>query len=286
MSKVTVAVTNTGDGTGSAFVEAVRGSGSVEVVVFGPRTRSESESQPARRFEGSIDSAEGLNWLLSDQDPEFLLVAKAGEQITPGPDALGRLVRVAEDTGAGLVYSDFRDGDAGASTDHGLIDYQFGSIRDTFDFGSLTLFSARAIREAITRHGAIPPEIRFGSLYDLRLKLSLDSKIVRIPEPLYTRVPVDRRASGDKQFDYVDPRQRDYQIEMEDIATAHLKRIGAHLPATFRPVPEASPGARGAPRRPRHKPPRQPPCETASEPSRTLSPAPCRRRQASHSTSS
>src|SRR5205085_5879532 len=54
-----------------------------------------------------------------------------------------------------------------------------------------------------------------------------------IPEPLYTRIPSDTRLSGEKQFDYVDPRQRNYQVEMEEIATAHLKRLGAYLNPTF-----------------------------------------------------
>ena len=116
--------------------------------------------------------------------------------------------------------------------DHPLIDYKLGSMRDNFDFGSLILISRRAASLALQQHG--PPErLMWAGLYDLRLKLSIDSPLLRVPEPLYTRVPSDRRASGDRQFDYVDPRNRAFQVEMEDVATAHLKRIGAHLNPEF-----------------------------------------------------
>jgi glycosyltransferase involved in cell wall biosynthesis len=73
-------------------------------------------------------------------------------------------------------------------------------------------------------------------LYDLRLKLSTEAAVLRIQEPLYTRVPLDRRATGERQFDYVDPRRRDYQTEMEEVATQHLKRIGAYLEPEFHPL--------------------------------------------------
>jgi len=159
-----------------------------------------------------------------------------GEAVEFGPHAIERFLQVAADTGSTFVYSDFRD--AGDSlSDHPLIDYQTGSIRDSFDFGSVVLIARGAARNVLSRHGAIDEQWRWGGLYDLRLKLSLESKPLRIPEPLYTRVPRDLRKSGDKQFDYVDPRRRDFQVEMEEIASRHLQRLGAYLQAEFKPRP-------------------------------------------------
>jgi hypothetical protein len=123
--------------------------------------------------------------------------------------------------------------------EHPLIDYQAGSIRDTFDFGSVVLIARHAVQRAICAHGPIPPAWRWGGLYDLRLKLACGAPIVRVPEPLYTRTALDVRPSGERVFDYVAPRQRDYQREMETVATAHLQRIGAYLEPYFVAVPAA-----------------------------------------------
>ncbi len=175
----------------------------------------------------------------SGESDDLLLILPGG-QVELDARALERLVHVAEDTGAGLVYSDFREKGEYQVADHPLIDYQPGSIRDNFDFGSMLLLSREEVERTINDHGDISPELRWGGLYDLRLKLSVSSSILRIPEPLYTRAAVDLRASGEKVFDYVDPRKRDYQVEMEKIATEHLKRIGAHLQPCFAEAPEPS----------------------------------------------
>ncbi|HSB08741.1 MAG TPA: glycosyltransferase family 2 protein, partial [Blastocatellia bacterium] len=137
------------------------------------------------------------------------------------------------------IYSDFNDDLNGDTADHPLIDHKLGSIRDNFDFGSLILISRREAHAARDHHGRPDERLRFAGWYDLRLKLSVGSMLLRIPEPLYSRVPSDRRASGDRQFDYVDPRKRDYQLEMETVATDHLKRIGAYLAPEFRKRPDA-----------------------------------------------
>jgi hypothetical protein len=132
-----------------------------------------------------------------------------------------RMTQVMNDTGAGCVYSD--------SIGHSRIDYQRGSIRDNFDLGPVV-----AVRKKTVSHLA---ESRWGGLYDLRLRTSEEYPIVHIPEPLYKASQLDSRPTGQKQFDYVDPRNREYQIEMEAIATDHLKRIGAWLEPRFAPVP-------------------------------------------------
>jgi GT2 family glycosyltransferase len=132
-----------------------------------------------------------------------------------------RMLQVMRETGAGWVYSD--------STGHPRIDYQAGSIRDNFDFGPVVAVPLKLISN-------LTPT-RWSGLYDLRLRISETHSLVRIPEPLYNASVADTRPSGQRQFDYVDPKNREYQLEMESIATAHLKRIGAWLEPRFQSVP-------------------------------------------------
>ena len=188
-------------------------------------------------------SCPAINSLIEAWRSDYLLLILPGGRVEFGARAPERFVQVADDSGAALVYSDFRQQNGaevpGEVVDHPLIDYQLGAIRDNFDFGSAVLLSREAVVKAMRDHGGISPDIRWGGLYDLRLKLSIDSTIFRIPEPLYTRVAADLRASGEKIFDYVDPRKRDYQTEMERIATEHLERIGARLEPRFADLPES-----------------------------------------------
>jgi len=188
-------------------------------------------------------SGPSINSLIEAWRTDYLLLIMPGSRVELGARAPERFVQVADDAGAAYVYSDFRQQSgaelAGEVADHPLIDYQLGAIRDNFDFGSVVLLSREEVVKALRDHGGISPDIRWGGLYDLRLKLSINSTIFRIPEPLYTRVADDLRASGEKIFDYVDPRKRDYQIEMEKIATEHLERIGARLEPSFANPPES-----------------------------------------------
>jgi hypothetical protein len=147
--------------------------------------------------------------------------------VTPGPRMVERMEQVLEETGAGMVYAD--------AVGHPRINYQAGSIRDNFDFGPVVGISPEAAR-AVGQQ----PESKWGAMYDLRLRISERWPIVRIPEPLYTATLADTRPTGEKQFDYVDPRNRDYQIEMERIATEYLQRIGAYLEPVFQSVPRAA----------------------------------------------
>jgi hypothetical protein len=179
----------------------------------------------------------GLAALLDGVVTDYLLLVLPGGAVSLGQRALERLLAVAEDSDAGWVYSDFRDEAESAVVDHPLVDYQLGSLRDSFDFGSLVLVSTAAARAALDTHGAPEADLRWGALYDLRLKMSTAALPLRIPEPLYSRRPADQRSSGERIFDYVDPRRREYQVEMERIATAHLERIGAYLAPHFEAPP-------------------------------------------------
>jgi hypothetical protein len=171
-------------------------------------------------------SSESLQAALDRADSEVLFLGDPRVNIDPGPSMFDRMELVMRESGAALVYSDA----AGAPR----IDYQLGSIRDNFDFGPVIALSVSKARQA-----GIAAGWKWGALYDLRLRLSANHAIVRIPESLYAASIDDTRPTGEKQFDYVNPRNRDYQIEMEQIAKAHLKRIGAWLEPRFAPVPDS-----------------------------------------------
>jgi GT2 family glycosyltransferase len=169
-------------------------------------------------------SSASIQRLLDAAHSDVLFLGDPRVNIDPGPRMCDRIAQVMRDTAAGWVYTD--------AVGHPHIDYQRGSIRDGFDFGPVVGVSVDA-----ARHSGIDSTWKWGALYDLRLRISEKHAIVRIPEPLYSASMSDARPTGEKQFDYVDPRNRDYQVEMERIATAHLKRIGACLPPQFDQVP-------------------------------------------------
>jgi hypothetical protein len=169
-------------------------------------------------------SSTSIQHFLEAADSEVIFFGDPRVRIEPGPRMCERMAEVIRETRAGWVYAD--------AVGHPRIDYQNGSIRDNFDFGPVVAVSVPAAREA-----GIDGSWRWGALYDLRLRISEEHAILRIPEPLYSASIVDSRPAEQKQFDYVDPRNRDYQTEMERIATAHLKRVGAWLPPRFKNVP-------------------------------------------------
>lgn len=161
---------------------------------------------------------------------DYILIYSKAFQLDLGAFALGRMIQVCEDSGAGMVYSDYYERKLANLSPHPVIDYQEGSFRDDFNFGSVILYKTSAFREACNR---MDTEFKFAGLYDLRLKVSQNYKLVHIPEMLYTEVEPDTRKSGEKQFDYVDPRNRAVQIEMEIAFTNHLKDIKAWLKPEF-----------------------------------------------------
>ena len=147
--------------------------------------------------------------------------------------ALERLQQIAEDTKAGLVYADHYQLKDDKCINAPVIDYQQGSLRDDFDFGSVLLFNSKALKESCQR---MKNSYQHAALYDLRLKLSQHYDLVHANEYLYTEIEEDNRKSGEKQFDYVDPRNQDRQKEMESACTEHLKEIGGYLKPSFKTV--------------------------------------------------
>jgi len=149
-----------------------------------------------------------------------------------GQFALERLLSVAELTGSGLVYSDYFDLVGGQRVSHPVIEHQLGSIRDDFNFGSVLLCDSKALKQAVaaTRR----QDFQYAGFYALWLALSRSRPVTRVGEHLYGKAEPDARRSDQKQFDYVDPKNRAVQIEMEQAATEHLKRIGAYLKPRFK----------------------------------------------------
>jgi len=177
-----------------------------------------------------LRSTETIRQIASYADTEFSLIYTKSEALEPGLFALERFISIAEDTQAGLLYSDYYEIKEGVRTPHPVIDYQQGSLRDDFNFGPLLFYRSSALIEAANSMDHL---YRFAGLYDLRLKVSQKYPIIHINELLYTNIEQDTRLSGEKIFDYVDPKNRDVQIEMEKACTDHLKKIGGYLRPYF-----------------------------------------------------
>ncbi len=186
---------------------------------------------------GPLPSSKTLSPVLAEIRTKYILFFPGSEPVSLEPQALERIVGRAESTEAGMVYSDFYDRGKSAQTLHPLNDYQKGSVRDDFDFGSMILFSTRAVRNSLKKYGPTPV-VHFAGLYDLRLKVSIGHSIHHLREPLYAITEEDEPAGDRKRFAYLDPRHEGAQKEMEAVFTEYLKRIGAFLPSeSFQPVP-------------------------------------------------
>ena len=162
-----------------------------------------------------------------------MLLYTGTHHLEMGMFACERITGIADDTGADMLYADHyrlvNDADGiQVRKKHPLIDCQKGALRNDFDFGTVVVFRTESFRQAVAE---MAEEYEYAALYDLRLRMK---NIVHINEYLYTDVETDNRKSGEKQFDYVDPRNRAVQIEMEKVCTDYLKRIGAYLEPTFK----------------------------------------------------
>ena len=171
----------------------------------------------------NLTSSNTLMRMAENAKADYVLIKTKQASITLGQGALVRMLRVASDSNAAMVYSD--------RTAHPVIDYFPGSIRDDFDFGCLWLVKTSLLHTFAMQAGE--HDYQYAGFYALRLFLSRQGQIFHINESLYTEEETDLRASGVKQFDYVNPRNREVQIEMEHAATAHLAAIGAKIDPGF-----------------------------------------------------
>lgn len=152
---------------------------------------------------------------------KYVALRLTDKEVSLGYRCLERMRQVAEQSGAVIVYSDRREADG---TPHPVIDYQMGALRDDFDFGALWVVRTSALQE-------VEADYQFAALYALRLAMSRQGELLHLREMLYTETETDLRRSGEKQFDYVNPRNREVQIEMEQACTRHLEVIGAVVQA-------------------------------------------------------
>ncbi len=181
----------------------------------------------------SLTSSATMKKLAEEASADYMLLYTKQNTLVPGYFALDRFAKIAADSKAGMVYADYYTVVEGKKTNSPVIDYQFGSLRDDFNFGSVLFFNTVDFKKAAA---GIDKQYTAAGLYDLRLRLSRIAPIVHINEYLYSDVTIDNRKSGEKIFDYVDPKNRGVQIEMEEACTAHLKEIDGYLEPVFEPI--------------------------------------------------
>ena len=198
-----------------------------------------STASAAKTFEGcdrlavaSLYGSRTMQAIAGTTTTPYALLVIHDTTIEFGQFCLERLLSVAELTGSGLVYSDYHDIQGGQRVSHPVIEYQTGSVRDDFNFGSVLLFDSKALKAAAG--AGRRQNYEYAGLYALRMAVSRTHPMTRVGEHLYGKVELDVRKSDQKQFDYVDPKNRAVQVEMEGAATEHLKQIGAWLKPKFK----------------------------------------------------
>ena len=178
-----------------------------------------------------LTSSGTLMAIADNAKADYAMLQIRPREIQMAKGTLDRMLRIASDSDAAMIYADHYDLIEGKLQPHPVIDYQIGSIRDDFDLGSLILVKTSLLNTFAMQTGE--HDYSYAAIYALRLFLSREGRIFHINEKLYTEQETDTRASGEKQFDYVNPRNREVQIEMEHAATAHLAAIGAKIDPSF-----------------------------------------------------
>ncbi|MEG1685038.1 MAG: glycosyltransferase family A protein [Bacteroides sp.] len=181
----------------------------------------------------SLKSTATIQQIAACADTEYTLIYTKLTTLDLGMFALERMLCIAHDSDAGMVYADHYQLIGDKRTACPVIDYQFGSLRDDFDFGSVLLYRSVDLKAAANR---MDEKFEYAGLYDLRLKVAQRASLVHINEYLYSEVEQDNRKSGEKMFDYVDPKNRGVQVEMEKACTSHLKEINGYLAPSFKKI--------------------------------------------------
>ena len=181
----------------------------------------------------SINCTDAVMKMAAAANAEYSLIYTKFTDLSFGRFALERIVAIGDDSSAAMLYADHFNELGGQRKNAPVIDYQMGALRDNFDFGSVLVYRTSALKEAASRMNVA---YSFAGLYDLRLKVSQKGSLVHINEYLYYETETDTRKSGEKIFDYVDPKNRDVQIEMEKACTHHLKDIGGYLEPHFKHI--------------------------------------------------
>lgn len=214
-------------------IQELKASDCVEnIIVVAPDEPSNTVLQEGAEWlkAESLQSTAAVRRMAELATTPFVLIYTKPLPLNLGAYALERMIQTANDTRAGMLYADYYEIKDGQRKPLPVNDYQDGSLRDDFNFGSLLLYNTGALKMAATQ---METAFTHAGLYDLRLKVSQNHRLVHLPEYLYTEMETDNRRSGEKMFDYVDPKNRAVQIEMEQACTQHLKEIGAWLKPEF-----------------------------------------------------
>lgn len=186
-----------------------------------------------RVIKTSLSSSEGIKLISQYSSTDYTLIIQSGKSINPGQFCFERFIQVAQNVNAVFVYSDYYEEEHGKLKPHPVIDYQEGSLRDDFDFGELLLIKTSEIKNIVAKDES---DFKFAGLYNLRLKLSQVGSLIHIPEYLYIVEASEEVGTEEKHFSYVDPKNRNVQIEMEKAVTQHLMDVGAYVHPPFKEI--------------------------------------------------
>lgn len=201
-----------------------------EIFIISSDNSTEQIVGTKRIISENFNSSESVKKIAEHSTTKYTLIVLTDKSINPGKFSLERFVQVADSSNAGIVYSDFYEEENGVLQIHPVIDYQQGSLRDDFDFGQAVLFKTDALKDAAHE---IKENYNHAGFYSLRLKVSQRNSLIRIPEYLYTVEYSEDIGSEEKHFSYVDPKNRQVQVEMEKAVTQHLKDINAFLKPSY-----------------------------------------------------
>ena len=229
MSKVNCFIPYSGQDNISDLISDLKSSDLVKNIFLLSTERAEVTDSTTIKVT-DLWSTNTIQEISKHSDAEYSLIITNETKTEFSQFAIERFYNIANDVNAGMVYSDYYEVKENKRSQHPVIDYQSGSLRDDFNFGSVLFYNSEALKEAASRMNG---NYSFAGLYDLRLKVSENNPLFRVPEMLYTKVETDLRKSGQKQFDYVDPKNRKVQIEMEEAVTEHLKNIDGYLEPKF-----------------------------------------------------
>lgn len=224
--KITVFLYSTGNGQGSILARQLIAHELVEKIIFlSNKNDKEIQTTPNEILIKNIFSSLVIDELLNRTKTDFALFVFDKNQIEINTQAIFRLIKIAETYSAGITFSDYKILEGDIFKSNPLIDYQYGSVRDNFDFGSMVLIS----RDLLQKYSNDLGELKYSGFYSLILFASRSSSIKRVPEYLYTQKETSKKKLSEKQFGYVDSSQRHIQIEKEKVVTDHLKKIGAFI---------------------------------------------------------
>lgn len=181
----------------------------------------------------NLHSSETLKKIETVSQADYVLIVAADTIVEFGSYSLERFINVAKNTNAGIVYSDYYEVKDANIKKHPVIECQLGSLRDDFNFGPVLFIKTEALKFAVDNSEG---NYETSGIYDMILSVSQKYPILRLPEFLYTAIESDNRKSGEKQFDYVDPKNQKSQLEKEEVVTNHLKKIGAYLKPEFEQI--------------------------------------------------